>query len=87
MPIDFAKVESGEEFELLCEDLLQAMGFTIEAKVARNDCDPEWRHLTERLIACVETMQALRDQLLCGDEQSVEHNHAAASELQHVVHG
>jgi predicted ATPase len=35
MPIDFTQIESGEEFELLCEDLLQAMGFTIEAKVAR----------------------------------------------------
>jgi formylglycine-generating enzyme required for sulfatase activity len=35
MPIDFTQIESGEEFELLCEDLLQAMGFSIEAKVAR----------------------------------------------------
>lgn len=35
MPIDFTRIESGEEFELLCEDLLQAMGFAIEAKVAR----------------------------------------------------
>jgi hypothetical protein len=35
MPIDFTQIKSGEEFELLCEDLLQAMGFTIEAKVAR----------------------------------------------------
>ncbi len=35
MRIDFTRIESGEEFELLCEDLLQAMGFTIEAKVAR----------------------------------------------------
>jgi formylglycine-generating enzyme required for sulfatase activity len=35
MPIDFTQIESGEKFELLCEDLLQAMGFTIEAKPAR----------------------------------------------------
>ena len=35
MPIDFTQISSGEEFELLCEDLLRAMGFTIEAKVAR----------------------------------------------------
>ncbi|NIO70829.1 MAG: hypothetical protein GTN71_17795 [Anaerolineae bacterium] len=35
MPIDFTQIESGEEFELLCEDLLQAMGFSIEAKPAR----------------------------------------------------
>jgi hypothetical protein len=35
MPIDFTQIESGEDFELLCEDLLQAMGFTVEAKVAR----------------------------------------------------
>jgi hypothetical protein len=35
MPIDFTQIEDGEDFELLCEDLLQAMGFTIEAKVAR----------------------------------------------------
>jgi formylglycine-generating enzyme required for sulfatase activity len=35
MPVDFTQIESGEDFELLCEDLLQAMGFTIEAKVAR----------------------------------------------------
>ena len=34
MPIDFSQIESGEPFELLCEDLLQAIGFTIEAKVA-----------------------------------------------------
>ena len=35
MPIDFTQIESGEDFELLCEDLLRAMGFTIEAQVAR----------------------------------------------------
>jgi len=35
MPIDFTQIETGEDFELLCEDLLQAMGFAIEAKVAR----------------------------------------------------
>ena len=35
MSIDFTQIESGEKFELLCEDLLQAMGFTIEAKPAR----------------------------------------------------
>ena len=35
MPIDFTQIQSGEDFELLCEDLLQAMGFTVEAKVAR----------------------------------------------------
>ena len=34
MPIDFTQIEP-EAFELLCEDLLQAMGFSIEAKVAR----------------------------------------------------
>jgi len=34
MPIDFTRIDT-EEFELLCEDLLQAMGFSIEAKVAR----------------------------------------------------
>jgi len=35
MPVDFTEIESGEKFELLCEDLLRTMGFTIEAKVAR----------------------------------------------------
>jgi len=35
MPIDFTQIETGEDFELLCEDLLRAMGFTIEAKPAR----------------------------------------------------
>jgi hypothetical protein len=35
MPVDFTDIESGEKFELLCEDLLRAMGFAIEAKVAR----------------------------------------------------
>jgi len=35
MPIDFTQIDSGEDFELLCEELLQAMGFTIEAQVAR----------------------------------------------------
>jgi hypothetical protein len=35
MPIDFTQIESGEKFELLCEDLLKAMGFTIVEKVAR----------------------------------------------------
>jgi len=35
MPVDLTRIESGEQFELLCEDLLQAMGFAIEAKVAR----------------------------------------------------
>jgi formylglycine-generating enzyme required for sulfatase activity len=35
MPIDFTQIETGEDFELLCEDLLQAMGFIIEAKPAR----------------------------------------------------
>jgi formylglycine-generating enzyme required for sulfatase activity len=34
MPIDFSQIESGEPFELLCEDLLRAIGFTIEANVA-----------------------------------------------------
>ena len=34
MPIDFTQIDP-EEFELLCEDLLQAMGFSIEAQVAR----------------------------------------------------
>jgi len=32
---DFKQIESGEDFELLCEDLLRAMGYTIEASVAR----------------------------------------------------
>ena len=35
MPIDFTEIESGEEFELLCEDLLQAMEFTIVQQPAR----------------------------------------------------
>jgi len=35
MPIDFAQIETGEKFELLCEDLLRAMGFTIVEKVSR----------------------------------------------------
>ena len=34
MHIDFTQIDP-EEFELLCEDLLQAMGFSIEAQVAR----------------------------------------------------
>jgi len=35
MPIDFTQIESGEEFELFCEDLLRAMGFTIVQAPAR----------------------------------------------------
>ena len=35
MYIDFTRIKSGEDFELLCEDLLLAMCFRIEAKVAR----------------------------------------------------
>ncbi|MBU0703343.1 MAG: SUMF1/EgtB/PvdO family nonheme iron enzyme [Chloroflexi bacterium] len=35
MVIDFTEIESGEEFELLCEDLLRAMGFAIEHPPAR----------------------------------------------------
>jgi formylglycine-generating enzyme required for sulfatase activity len=35
MPIDFTQIETGEKFELLCEDLLRAMGFTIVQKPAR----------------------------------------------------
>ena len=35
MPIDFTRIESSEEFELLCEDLLQAMDFTIVQQPAR----------------------------------------------------
>lgn len=35
MYIDFGAIDTGEEFELLCEDLLQAMSFNIESKVAR----------------------------------------------------
>ena len=35
MPIDFTQIETGEDFELLCEALLRAMGFTIVQKVAR----------------------------------------------------
>ena len=35
MPIDFTQIETGEKFELLCEDLLRAMGFTIDQPPAR----------------------------------------------------
>jgi Holliday junction resolvase-like predicted endonuclease len=35
MPIDLTQIESGEQFELLCEDLLQAMGFSIVQQPAR----------------------------------------------------
>jgi len=35
MPIDFTQIKSGEDFELLCEDLLRAMGFTIVQSPAR----------------------------------------------------
>jgi formylglycine-generating enzyme required for sulfatase activity len=35
MPIDFTQIKSGENFELLCEDLLQAMEFTIVQSPAR----------------------------------------------------
>jgi hypothetical protein len=35
MPIDFTQIESGEDFELPCEDLLRAMGFTIVHPPAR----------------------------------------------------
>ena len=35
MYIDFTRIKSGEEFELLCEDLLQADGFSIVEKVPR----------------------------------------------------
>lgn len=33
--IDFTQIKTGEDFELLCEDLLQAMGYIIEASVSR----------------------------------------------------
>jgi len=35
MPVDFTQIEKGEDFELLCEDLLRAMGFTIVQSPAR----------------------------------------------------
>jgi hypothetical protein len=35
MMIDFTQIKTGEDFELLCEDLLRAMGYTIEASVSR----------------------------------------------------
>ena len=35
MPIDLTQIETGEKFELLCEDLLRAIGFTIVEKVSR----------------------------------------------------
>ena len=35
MYIDFTNIATGEDFELLCEDLLDSMGFFIESKVAR----------------------------------------------------
>jgi len=35
MPVDFTQIKSGEDFELLCEDLLRAMGFTIVQSPAR----------------------------------------------------
>ena len=35
MPVDFKQIADGEKFELLCEDLLRALGFAIEAEVAR----------------------------------------------------
>jgi len=35
MPVDFTQIQSGEDFELLCEDLLRAMGFTIVQSPAR----------------------------------------------------
>jgi len=35
MYIDFKQIDSGEEFELLCEDLLRKMGYKIEEKVGR----------------------------------------------------
>jgi hypothetical protein len=33
--IDFKQIKTGEDFELLCEDLLREMGYTIEASVSR----------------------------------------------------
>jgi len=35
MPVDFKQIKEGEDFELLCEDLLRAMGFTIVQSPAR----------------------------------------------------
>ncbi len=35
MYIDFSLIEGGENFELLCEDLVQSMGYKIEEKVSR----------------------------------------------------
>jgi formylglycine-generating enzyme required for sulfatase activity len=35
MPVDFKQIKKGEDFELLCEDLLRAMGFTIVHQSAR----------------------------------------------------
>jgi len=35
MTVDFTQIESGEDFELLCEDLLRAMQFTIVHQPAR----------------------------------------------------
>jgi hypothetical protein len=51
MPVDFTQIESGEDFELLCEDLLQAMGFTIVEKVALGvDGHSEWELGDERRV-------------------------------------
>lgn len=33
--IDFTQIKTGEDFELLCEDLLRAMGYAVEASVSR----------------------------------------------------
>ena len=35
MTLEFARIESGEDFELFCADLLKAMGFTIVQPPAR----------------------------------------------------
>jgi len=35
MPVDFKQIKEGEDLELLCEDLLRAMGFTIVHQPAR----------------------------------------------------
>ena len=51
MPVDFTRIESGEEFELLCEDLLQAMGeqLNVALEGARLYQDAQRRAAREQL--------------------------------------
>ncbi len=72
MGVDFTLIESGEEFELLCEDLLRAMGFAIQHQPARG---PEGGK--DLIIS-----EVVRDRMGCAEERKtlVQCKHKAVSD-------